>query len=298
MSHYANCEIAAHRGHGDVYELNRGITVVSTAFSGRKMYGLRVGYKGSQASATIEVSSDGDITLKHGTLGAEAVDTGVGLPTKNGIYDVSDAAANTFKKIIDDINASENWYAIPASVPPSFVSTDTLATLSAVACETVHRGGTLLEIDRAKLDTLQSSLITLSRGLGLEDATDLENQYMSMYDRETYPAAARPLRVQRRQFLDAIAWDITGAGQSLANTEFKIIRCRQGNFATEETVWARPGWVTATAGKLPDDGSRGPLFVANRGENLWFVAETSDATNPTPVTLDLTGGVVLYNGLR
>ena len=69
----------------------------------------RVRYKGPQASWTVEVGANGDITLSHGAAGAEIADVSVGLPTLNGIIDVSDAAAATFHLIKVHLNASENW---------------------------------------------------------------------------------------------------------------------------------------------------------------------------------------------
>ncbi len=73
---------------------------------------LKVRYVGSQASASVTVSSSGDITFKHGAVGALVVD-----PTINsggddpGVIDVSDATANTFGEVVDLINASANWEA-------------------------------------------------------------------------------------------------------------------------------------------------------------------------------------------
>lgn len=293
MSHsYCN---ELRKSPGGIYEMNRGIDVVSAAWGGRKMYGLRIGYKGSQAGNTVEVAAGGDITLKHGAVGSEAVDTTVGLPTKNGIYDVSDSASNTFAEIIADINNSANWYALPASVPPTYVANNTLATRSAAAVLHVDRGGTLLEIDYAELDILVASSYILSRGLGLEDAEDLANPYMSMYDRATYPA--KRFRSYKRQVLELFRVMITGAGQDATNTTFKIVRCQNGVYSTVDTPWSRTGWVTATEETVPSDGERGPVFVGNPGDNLWLVMDTTDTTTPDPAVLDITGFVTLHEGV-
>lgn len=71
--------------------------------------GLLVRYVGAQESGTVEVAADGNITLKHGAFGAEVVDTTVGIPTLNGVIDVSDAGADTYGEVADHINASANW---------------------------------------------------------------------------------------------------------------------------------------------------------------------------------------------
>jgi hypothetical protein len=71
--------------------------------------GLRVAFIGEDASATITVSSAGDITFKVGDAGSEAVDTTV-VPS-TGIIDVSVAAYSTFGEIVDVINGSVNWRA-------------------------------------------------------------------------------------------------------------------------------------------------------------------------------------------
>jgi len=74
--------------------------------------GLIVKYIGSEASATVTVSASGDITFKHGAVGAEAVDPTIDSGgDDDGVIDVSDASANTFGEIVDMINASANWSA-------------------------------------------------------------------------------------------------------------------------------------------------------------------------------------------
>ena len=73
---------------------------------------LKVRYVGSQPSATVAVSSAGDITFKHGVAGAEVVDPTIDSGgDDDGVIDVSDATANTFGEVVDLINASPNWEA-------------------------------------------------------------------------------------------------------------------------------------------------------------------------------------------
>lgn len=69
----------------------------------------RIRYTGPQASWTVQVAANGDITLRHGVAAAEIADVSVGLPTLNGIIDVSDATALTFHLVKVHLNASANW---------------------------------------------------------------------------------------------------------------------------------------------------------------------------------------------
>lgn len=74
--------------------------------------GLKVRYVGAQASASVEVSSAGDITFKHGPVGTLVVDTSIDSGGNDpGVIDVSDANANTYGEVVDLINASANWEA-------------------------------------------------------------------------------------------------------------------------------------------------------------------------------------------
>lgn len=74
--------------------------------------GIVVMYVGSEASATVTVSSAGDITFKHGDAAAEAVDATIDSGgDDSGVIDVSDSNADTFGEVVDLINASANWKA-------------------------------------------------------------------------------------------------------------------------------------------------------------------------------------------
>jgi len=89
--------------------------------------GLTVRYIGPEASATVTVAANGDLTFKHGDAGSEAVDDTVGA---SGVIDVSDAAYNTFAKVVDNINGSPNWEAYIVDALRSDTSTDTLLAMS------------------------------------------------------------------------------------------------------------------------------------------------------------------------
>ena len=89
---------------------------------------IKIKYVGAQPSYTITVSAAGDVTLKHGVSGAEAVDASVGVA---GVFDVS--TFDTFAKIVDNINGSANWKAYLVDVlraDSADASTGSLLTLS------------------------------------------------------------------------------------------------------------------------------------------------------------------------
>lgn len=86
---------------------------------------IAIRYKGSQASATVEVGS-GDITFKHGAAGSEAVDSTVG---SSGV--VADGTYTTLGAMVDEINKGGNWQAEIVDGLRSDVSTAALKTMSA-----------------------------------------------------------------------------------------------------------------------------------------------------------------------
>ena len=93
---------------------------------------LKIRYVGSSASATVTVAAGGDITLKHGALGAEAADTTIKLPSggSNGVIDVSDTDADTLAEVLDHINASPNWEAVLVCGLRTDSANDTLNALT------------------------------------------------------------------------------------------------------------------------------------------------------------------------
>lgn len=103
--------------------------------------GLIVKYIGSYPSATLEVSSIGDILFKVGDAGAEAADSTIQIGSTAGTIDVSNAAGNTFGEIVDHINGSANWKAYLVGTlraDNSDASTGSLLVMSPV---TLSKGG-------------------------------------------------------------------------------------------------------------------------------------------------------------
>ena len=264
----------------------RGIDLVAGSWGDRKMYGLRVAYIGSQASNLVEVdASTGDLTFSHGAAGAEAVDATVGTA---GVIDVSDSDFDTIGEVAAEINRGGNWYAVYADLPPSFVSTDVLTTRSAAAVG----GGTLLEVDPAKLGVIQASKTTLAKGLGLESATDLDFD-MKARDRRTHPDKRH--RAYRSSAMDSIYAQITGTGYSAANSGWKVVRLRtnpETEAVTEETIWGRAGVDDGVAASgtivFADNPTADDTITLNGVVYTFTIAASSGTGIQIQLTLELT----------
>lgn len=128
--------------------------------------GLVVRYKGSEASATVEVAAtSGDITFKHGDLSSEAVDSTIDSGgDDDGVIDVSDSNANTMGEVVDLINASANWEAYLVDCLRADASGTLLVTMAAAQA---HKGivpeGVRLYKDTSQNDTFDLSVAIMNR---------------------------------------------------------------------------------------------------------------------------------------
>jgi hypothetical protein len=94
---------------------------------------MRIKWIGTGTDATIEINAGGDIAF---TTDGSTADTTLGLPTSNGTIDVSDATANTFGEVCDEINSSANWQCILVDVRASLSSNNTLTDIDETAVTT------------------------------------------------------------------------------------------------------------------------------------------------------------------
>lgn len=224
--------------------------------------GLLVRYTGSQESGTVEVAvTTGDITFKVGALGAEAADTAVGLPTKNGIYDVSNAAADTFDEIVADINASGTWQAVLVDIPGGLSSNAALVTKSATQAKTPK--GVQLLTDTSQIfytgrliapDVFRSDIRVhdvdyefLQKGSGVKKVAD-GNVYKN----------TRGVLVRAR----AVSTYATGTSQLRV-------------YSNNQIVWQEDGGATTAEKKF--DFSQDPVYSAASGEVLRVVLFNSAA---------------------
>lgn len=118
--------------NGTRYRLNGSSRVVA---DGSTL--LAIKYIGSQAAATVTVAS-GDITLKHGASGSEAVDTTVGA---SGV--VADGTYTTIGAMADAINLSPNWR---AEVVDALRADSSTAALLARSETRIYRTSALLPL--------------------------------------------------------------------------------------------------------------------------------------------------------
>lgn len=89
--------------------------------------GINIQYNGPDKYYSVTVSSAGDITLKTGnTSGSLTATDACGLPTANGVFDVSDSLANTFAKVLNNINATQYFRAQAIGVGGDWISNNTL----------------------------------------------------------------------------------------------------------------------------------------------------------------------------
>jgi len=127
--------------------------------------GIVVKYVGSQASATVTVSSAGDITFKHGDAGSEAVDSTIDSGGDDpGVIDVSDSNADTMGEVVDLINASANWEAYLKDALRAHNSNNSTGSLLALSETTMTPNETETDL---VMDT--SKMLTLSIRVGSRD---------------------------------------------------------------------------------------------------------------------------------
>jgi hypothetical protein len=278
----------------NILYFNRRIAVASAAFAtGAGMSLLRVSLLGDDVeNATIEVAAGGDITVKSGDRGSEAADALVGLPTKNGIYDVSDGDANTLLEIINDLNASGRYFACAVDIPPSMSSNNTFATLSATDIKRDRDGGTLLAADYAEIDILKSGVFTLGIGLHPSALDDTESEEdWALRDRQMYPT--RRHRPYFRAVLDYVLKQTTAVGATAATDLLLLYRIRNGDLSTEEIIHSQETAATTVQFTLPETGQLGPILEGNPGDQYFIVLESSDDTTPDPANFVVRGKIEL-----
>jgi len=146
--------------------------------------GILVKYIGTQASGTVTVAATtGDITFKHGALGAEAVDTTVVATT--GIIDVSETYGDTMGEVVDLINASPNWKAVLVDCLRADPSTVAMLKTMAATQAKVTGGLKLLKSSAACLNL--SLAIDRSIFKGIEfDNTNWINTILSIISKNTF----------------------------------------------------------------------------------------------------------------
>lgn len=203
--------------------------------------GLVVRYKGTEASATVEVASTtGDITFKHGALGAEAVDSTIDSGgNDDGVIDVSDAAADTMGEVVDLINASPNWEAYLVDCLRTDDSRTLLLTLAATqANKTLVPQGVRLYKDASQNDNFDLSVAIMNRAFpdGFTKTEKAINVVKGIVSNNTFGSGTNKIQVYEINPItktETKVYERAGAAttvtQSLASTDLTI-SSDQGNY--------------------------------------------------------------------
>lgn len=196
-------------------------SVVVTAVSSNTA--LLIRYVGAQVSGTVDVSAAGLITFKHGAAAAEVVDTSVECDgsiavtgSRNGIWDVSNAACNTISEGAGVINGQrtsggvQNWIIVPLDALGSddlnWAGSGGLVTVSAQSASSLNGYA-------AKWDTA----VTFTDTIALLPP---EARVMSYYTTGTIPTKiylkpGNPFQYQKTILGSANATSTFGSGTSL-----------------------------------------------------------------------------------
>lgn len=232
--------------------------------------GILIRYVGSQISGTVEVAADGNITCKHGALGAEVVDTTV---STDGVIDVSGGTEDTFGEVIDIINASANWEAVLVDVPRSRSCDDALKLLSATQAKVPAGIQLVLDTDTAKI---ASRLI----------APEKYRKDLRTYEKQGLVDPAFPFIGFRAALIRARSLSTFGAGTST----FKVYSELARSPYSQITAWSIAGGATTV--EKTYDFSDGEI-VADQAARMIVALENSDAMAST----GLNGQGVFYRSL-
>jgi len=215
-----------------------------------RVLGLR--YIGAQASAICVVAATtGDITLSHGVLASEAVDTTIGA---SGVLDLT--VFTTVKSLVDAINMSANWEAWFMDYPPDALTNIsagngifTVGGITSQPCKTT--AGIDLESDTSLLTAEVFNVgITLQCSSGVrvhnKDA-NVRHEILQINATATYGGATDGIYI----------WEC----DDVAGTKTQI-----GHLPL----------VTATATVFPTNGSTGAPIYATVGKRL--VVQVADAS--------------------
>lgn len=162
--------------------------------------GLVVRYKGSEASATVEVASTtGDITFKHGASGSEAVDSTIDSGGNDaGVIDVSDSNADTMGEVVDMINKSPNWEAYLVDCLRTDDSRTLLLTMAATqANKTLVPQGVRLYKDSSQNDNFDISVAIMKRAFptGFERSENAINVVKGIISNNTFASGTNKIQV-------------------------------------------------------------------------------------------------------
>lgn len=236
--------------------------------------GLLIRYVGAQISGTVTVAADGNITFKHGALGAEANDTSIGGAADAGAtIDVSEVTEDTFGEVVDLINGSANWEAVLVDVLRTHTSTDALKAKAAAQAKTNAGLQCELDTDTAKIAT---RLI----------APEAYRKDLRTYEKQGVVDPSFPFIGFRAALIRARSLSTFGAGTSA----FKVYSELARSPYSQITAWNIAGGATTV--EKTYDFSDGEI-VSDQGARMIVGLENSDAMAST----GLNGQGVFYRSV-
>lgn len=228
---------------------------------------IQIQYIGSEASATVTVDSSGDITFKHGALGAEAVDTTVVAST--GKIDTSVAAGDTFGEVVDVINGSKNWRARLTGALRADSANDALVDVTETTLNAANNFCIKLKGDTSVRLALNKYLGRIDLGLVNSEIADDASTVAKIYD---YIAKST----------------FTGTGSS-SKVEIWAVETDKFGVRTETQIRDVTGLTTATA---KNESFTGGLGLAGHAIGYGLVVKLENAVACTSPTLTIESSVV------
>lgn len=248
--------------------------VAGTSTTGSGSVAMRLRWKGSGVASTVEINAAGDLIF---TTDATTADTTLGLPTSNGTIDVSDATADTWGEVADEINGSgSNWECVLVDVKPSdssnnvlWLMAETAVTTGVSATHAVDAKG-IFDADGLALpiEIAQSDKLTI--GIGVERVLGALYQPVGGTTTTLLQKKAKPSgsTLQWRSQVNYILTNVTyGTGAS----DVKVWLVQQTSSgtdagATEQLMWSSAGAAstvntTVDLTASPIIGSRGCRIV-------------------------------------
>ena len=216
--------------------------------------GLLVQYIGTNSlggNVTVD-GATGDLTFTVGAVGASAADTSLECPVSGalgGVIDVSNAACNTIGEVVDIINGSADWVAVPISLLRADSSDNTLFTLAETAATAAT--GLALQADQAVL--FEASVAILPT-----EMLDIR-AYYNRVGGGGKQLVQNPYNGWRGVFNKGIFTSTYGSGTSGLYV-YSVRRSLGGAADTVSTMWGPEAGGATTAAKTFDFTPIGGLF--------------------------------------
>lgn len=228
-------------------------------------------YIGPEDSGTVAVAAGGDMTFKHGDVGSEAVDSGIG---SSGVLDLSTPAAglDTMGELVDTINASANWRAILVGARRSDSTDNTLAALSESQAKVSTLSG---RYRSAGLYIYMDEQVSLKCGFSITN-----KRYTGIYTASSQKALGDAQDAGYQNELAALSLKSTYGSGTSAYSVYLI------NDATNEEIllFSAAGGATTVAASLNLVSTYGSAYKAPIGYRIFVQLVNSAAMTATLIS--------------